>query len=474
MSDEHIFIGGRWTIGAGPVLAVEEKFSGEQMAELRTSSPEEVAMAVGFLNQAEKQRVLTSYERASMLASAASLVEGRSHEIRDILVREAGFPVGDADGEIARTVETLRLSSEEATRLSGEVVPIDGAPGQQERIAFTVRRPIGIVCAITPFNSPLNTVAHKIAPALAAGNAVVLKPSAYTPTSASWLVRILLESGFPPTYIALVQGRGNSVGSALLNDNRVGFYTFTGSTDVGRLIAGTVGLRRTQLELGSLSCTIVCADADVDTAVKKSAKAAFRKAGQVCTSVQRLYVHRDVYSRVVASVSEEAMSMPTGDPTLPETVVGPMVSLGEAKRVMGWVERAAKNGARIHAGGTRSERVIAPTVLTGADPTAEVMCREVFGPVVNVIPFTKLSETIDQINATPYGLASGIFTYDVRLAMQAALELRMGAVHINETSSSRADLMPYGGVKESGNGREGPRYAAREMTEERLITIRYA
>lgn len=469
MTTARLFIDGDWTDGER-TATVEHKFTGEPLAEVAQASAAQVTEAVAALQRAP---VIPPYERFEILTHAAQLVAERREQLRATIIAESGFTVGDADGEIGRAVQTLRLSGEEATRLAGEMVPLDGAPGVRDRLGFTIRVPVGVVCAITPFNSPLNTVVHKVGPALAAGNAVVLKPATYTPLSAGALVEILLEAGLPPTHIALLHGSGGAVGDPLLHDERIGFYTFTGSTEVGRHIQQTVGLRRTQLELGSLSSTIVCEDADLDRVVDLCVSAAFRKAGQVCTSVQRLYVDEriggDFTDRLVKTVAQRRY----GDPSDASTFTGPLISEHDADRVEAWIGSAVDAGAKALVGAERDNRVIAPTVLTDVAPAMQVMCSEVFGPVVALRQFRELDDALAEINDTPYGLSAGVFTQDISRGLRAAQRLHMGSVHINQTSSSRVDLMPYGGVKDSGFGHEGPRYAAREMTEERLVTISY-
>jgi succinate-semialdehyde dehydrogenase/glutarate-semialdehyde dehydrogenase len=328
-----------------------------------------------------------------------------------------------------------------------------------------------VVCAITPFNSPLNTLAHKVGPALAAGNSVIVKPASYTPLSAGLLVRSLLEAGLPPQLIAVVMGGGGTVGQWLLESPVPAFYAFTGSTEVGEHIQRTVGLRRTQLEMGSLSSTLVCEDADLAKAATACVNAAFRKAGQVCTSVQRLYVHADVVDEFATRVTDVLAATSAGDPRDEKTLVGPVISEKDADRIATWIERAQQGGASVLAGGARQGQVVEPTVLTDVRLSMEVLCQEVFGPVVSLRPFTDLGEAITEINDTPYGLSAGIFTANLGKAFTAVERLHMGSVHVNESSSNRVDLMPYGGAKLSGRGIEGPRYAIHEMTEHRLITL---
>ena len=380
--------------------------------------------------------------------------------MRAAIVAEAGFPRRDAEGEIARALTTLRLSAEEATRLAGHVVPFDAAVAG--RIGFTLRVPLGVVVAITPFNAPLNTPCHKVGPALAAGNAIILKPSEKTPTPALILGQVLLEAGFAPGAVQVLQG-GPDVARALLADPRPTFYAFTGSTAAGAAIQAAAGLRRTQMELGSIAATIVL-DGDLPAIAAKCAGASFRKAGQVCTSIQTLYVGRAVHDAFAEAYLAEAGRLTAGDPDDPGTDVGPMISEEAAMRVEGMLE-----GARVLAGGAREQAVMAPTVI--AEPSDAFLSNEAFGPVAALIPVDGLDDAIARVNAGAYGLATGLFTQSIDAAFAAARRLHVGGVHVNETSSSRVDLMPYGGTKASGFGREGPRYAVREMSEERLVTF---
>jgi len=327
------------------------------------------------------------------------------------------------------------------------------------------------VVAITPFNSPLNTVAHKIGPAFAAGNSVVLKPSSNTPGTANILAEVLIEAGIPKGFLSVVHG-GGEVAGYLLDDERVRFFAFTGSTEVGRIIQRKAGLRRTQMELGSIAFTILCDDANLKRALPKVVGAGYRKAGQVCTSVQMLMVHEKILPKVEARLIEMVQALKYGDPCEDGTQVGPLISEKEAERVESWVGEAIAKGAKCLVGGTpREGAVLAPTLLTNIDASMQVGSFEIFGPVVCIIPFSSLDEAIDRVNDTPFGLAAGLYTDRLLDALAAMKKLEMGGVHINETSSSRVDLMPYGGSKDSGFGREGPAYTIREMTEERIITI---
>jgi acyl-CoA reductase-like NAD-dependent aldehyde dehydrogenase len=470
LTEVRPFIGGKWRDGES-TLMVTDKFTDEPVTALHKAARGQVEEAVSGVARAQAAATWTPYDRYLVLSRASELLRQQRLDVAETMITDTGFTTTDALRDIDRAVQTLLLSGEEAKRNNGEVVPIDGAPGWTGRIGFTVRHPLGVVCAITPFNSPLNTVLHKLGPAFAAGNGVVLKPASTTSQTADRLLRLLLEAGLPEGLVSVVYGDGSTVGEWLLENPVPAFYAFTGSTPVGERIHRAVGLRRVQLELGSLSSTLICEDADLDKCVPQTINGAFRKAGQVCTSVQRLYVHRSIVSDVVARMSESLASRVVGDPRQPDAFVGPLISPREAERVSSWVQAAADGGAKVAVGGERRGNVLEPTVITDAALDMDVMRQEIFGPVVVVRPFDDLDKAIAEINDTPFGLAAGIFTRDIGRGLTAARGLRMGSVHINESSSNRTDLMPYTGVKQSGMGREGPRYAMREMSEERLITI---
>jgi acyl-CoA reductase-like NAD-dependent aldehyde dehydrogenase len=466
----RLLIGGQWVEGeaATPVF---DKFLGTVIGEVAHAGREQVAQAVAAAKRSFETTSLEPYERYRLLLRTAELIEARRQDFIPLIVAEAGFPVSDAANEISRAVQTFTISAEEAKRLVGEVVPIESAPGHAHRLAFSIRVPRGVVCAITSFNSPLNMVAHKVAPALAAGNTVVLKPPQGTPFSAALLFELLLEAGFPPSHANLVQGPGADVGRWLVENPDIRFYTFTGSTLVGRQLQRSVGLRPITLELGSIAASIVCDDADLERAATRVAASAFRRAGQMCTSTQKLFVDQRVLDRFVPLFLTATRQLKVGDPRDPETAVGPMISEKDAVRAESWVHEAVALGARRLEGGDRRGPVLSPTVLTDITPQMRVSCDELFAPVVSIVPFTSLDAVIEEINGSPYGLATGLFTRDVMRALNAAKRIHAGIVHINEPSSSRADVMPFAGVKDSGLGREGPRYAMHEMTEERLITI---
>lgn len=465
-----LLIDGRWIAGEAERIPVMDKFRLQPFCYATAASIAQIHRMVEAAHAAYRRRAPTPYERGAILERAAQLIEARRERFVEVMQAEAGFTASDGSGEVNRCIQTLKLTADEARRLAGEVIPLEGAPGQAGRLAYTMRVPLGVVLTITPFNSPLNTVTHKIAPAFAAGNAVILKPSSNTPATATLLVQALLDAGMPAGLLSLVHARGDALG-ALLDDQRVRFFAFTGSTEVGRYIQQAAGLRRTQMELGSIAFTILCDDADLDRALPKVVNAGYRKAGQVCTSIQILLTHRAIMDEVAARLAEKVKALPYGDPRAENAVVGPLISDKEAMRIDSWIEEAMARGATRLAGGKREGAVIPPTLLSGIDAEMRIGCCEIFGPVICLMPFATLDEAIDRVNATPYGLATGIFTNRLLDALKAAALLEVGGVHINETSSSRVDMMPYGGSKDSGFGREGPRYAIQEMTEERVVSI---
>jgi acyl-CoA reductase-like NAD-dependent aldehyde dehydrogenase len=468
----QLLIGGQWVAGASSE-ALKDKYDGRVYGEMAVASGEQVTAAVTGAVQGQQQATLSPYQRYKILLQAARVIESRIEPLIEVMRHEAGFTRADGDNEVRRCVQTLELSAEEAKRLNGEMAPLQAGDGVKNRLGFTIRAPRGVVCAITPFNSPLNVVCHKVGPALAGGNAVVLKPSEFTPLTAAELCKALLDAGLPANLLALLHGPGAVVGPQLLADQRIAFYAFTGSTRVGRQIQAAAGLRRTQLELGSIASTIVCHDANPALAVPKILGAGLRKAGQVCTSVQRLYVDRRIAEQFVPKLVAAAQGMKAGDPADTATVIGPMISREHAQRAQSWVDAAVAAGARLLTGGRCEGSVMQPTVLTNVKDDMKVVCEEIFAPVISIVEVDGIDEAVALANNTAFGLSVGLFTSNLHTAFNAARQLRFGGVHINEASSARVDAMPFGGVKDSGFGWEGPAYAIREMTEERLITVAY-
>ena len=467
-----LLIGGSWVDGESS-QPLCDKYAGAVYGEMAVASAAQVEMAVSGAVAGQQASKLAPYELYKILSKAAVILESRIERLVELMRVEAGFTRADGENEVKRCVQTLELSAEEAKRLVGDMVPMEAAQGVKNRLGFTLRGPRGVVCAITPFNSPLNTLAHKVGPALAGGNAVVIKPSEYTPLTAVELCKVLIEAGLPTDLLALVHGDGGVIGPQLLADQRIAFYAFTGSTRVGREIQRAAGLRGTQLELGSIASTIVCHDADLALAIPKIINAGFRKAGQVCTSVQRLLVDRRIAAQFIPEFIQAMQALKFGDPADPATVIGPMISSAHAQRAAAWIAQAVSEGAEILSGGNLKQALLEPTLLHRVTAQMKVVCEEIFAPVVSIVEFDQLDEAVAVANAQPFGLSVGVFTSNLHTAMNAAKQLRFGGIHINEASSARVDVMPFGGIKDSGFGREGPAYAIREMTVERLVTIAY-
>jgi acyl-CoA reductase-like NAD-dependent aldehyde dehydrogenase len=463
-----LLIDGRWRSAAAE-LVVRDKFTLQPFAAVRQASASDVEAAVAGA-EAAAEHPLTPARRHEILGAAARRLLDHRDEVRAVYVAETGFTPADAAGELERAASTFRLAAEEALRIAGEEVPLV-APGGETRLAFTIRVPVGVVAAITPFNAPLNTVAHKIAPAIAAGNAVVLKPAEQTPLSSLALAQILLDAGLPPGFLQVVCGPGESVGAALVADRRVRFLTFTGSTRVGLSVKQRSGIARTHLELGSNSASIVAADADLDLVAGLVARAGFRKAGQVCTSVQRLLVHTAAAGDLAGLLTKRVAALRAGDPRAEGVQVGPLIAPAEAERARSWIDEAVSGGGALLAGGERDGPVLAPALLRDPPPGCRIMTGEIFAPVVAIVAVDGLDQAIDLVNAGEYGLQAGVFTRDLDAAFHAARRLRVGGVMINDTSSYHDDAMPYGGVKDSGYGREGPKYAVQEMTDQRIIVL---
>jgi acyl-CoA reductase-like NAD-dependent aldehyde dehydrogenase len=464
-----VLVGGRWRAG-GPELPVRDKYTQMPFAAVRQAQPRDVDDAVaGAVSAAEKP--LPPARRQEILGEASRLLREHSDEISAVYVAETGFTPADAAAELGRAVATLRLSAEEAPRISGEEVPVSATPGSEQRLAFTIRVPVGVVAAIGPFNAPLNTVAHKIGPAIAAGNAVVLKPANQTPLCSAALAQILLRAGLPPGFLQVVCGPGSTVGAALVADPRIRFFTFTGSTAVGLAIKQRSGVAKTHLELGANSASIVAADADLDLVADLVTRAGYRKAGQVCTSVQRLIVHASVIDELAGLLTKRVAALRAGDPRAEGVQVGPLIAPAEAQRAQAWIREAAALGATVLTGGELDGPVLTPTVLRDPPPASRIMIDEIFAPAVALVPADSLDAAIEAVNAGGYGLQAGVFTRDIDAAFHAARRLQVGGVMINDTSSYHADAMPYGGVKDSGYGLEGPKYAVAEMTNPRIIVL---
>jgi acyl-CoA reductase-like NAD-dependent aldehyde dehydrogenase len=412
-----------------------------------------------------------AHKRAEILDGVATLLRERGDEVARTICAEAGKPLKAARVEADRAVSTFTMAAVEARRLAGEIVPMDASPAGVGKLAYTMRVPIGVVGAITPFNFPFNLVAHKVAPALAAGCAVVLKPAGQTPLSALLLAELETEAGLPAGWLNVLVGPSAEIGDVLVGDDRVRLITFTGSAEVGWKIRERAARKKVNLELGNATPVIIEGDADVEQAATKMAANAFSFAGQSCISVQRIYVCRDAYDDFVARFIPKVEALKVGDPAEEDTDVGPVIDDDARERILSWIEEAKAGGATVLTGGDAPDGLLRPTVLADVTPEMKVSCLEVFGPLCTVTRYDSLDEAYDLANGTEYGLQAGIFTGSLDTAVEAADKLEFGGITVNEAPTFRADQMPYGGVKASGNTKEGPHYAVREMTEERLVVI---
>ncbi|MCP3740375.1 aldehyde dehydrogenase family protein [Rossellomorea sp. BNER] len=454
-------------------LEVHNPFNQEKVGEIALATRDDLEDAVNnsFDTFHSTMKVMPAHQRSDILREAADLLEGKVEEFAQTIVKEAGKPIKFSRSEIDRSIQVLRFSSELAKNITGEVIPMDAAIGGENRMGLVTRKPLGVVGAITPFNFPLNLSLHKIAPAIAAGNTIVFKPAENTPISAYLLVKLFQEAGLPNGVLNLLMGTGE-VGEPLVTHKKVHKITFTGSLPVGRKIRESAGFKKVTLELGSNSPNILFDDADIENAVKDLVKGAFAFSGQVCISAQRIYVQKNIYETFLHNYIEQTKALTIGDPEKEETDIGPMISEDEAKRAKQWIDDAVEKGAKIEIGGERNGTVLTPTIMTNVDHNMKIIAEEVFAPIVSVIPFETEDEVIHYSNDSIYGLQAGVFTKDIDRAMRVADQLEMGGVWINEISTYRQDNHPYGGVKQSGIGKEGVKYAIEDMTEMKFIGVK--
>ena len=467
--DKRLLVGGEW-VETGEWMDVRSPYSGDVVGRVPKAGAAEARKAIDAAAQAMAEP-LPAHKRAEILVRVAGYLGKRHDEVAQTICAEAGKPMKAARVEAGRAMSTYTFAAVEARKLAGEMVPMDASQAGVGKLAFTLRRPIGVVGAISPFNFPLNLVAHKIAPALAAGCAVVLKPASQTPLSALLLAELEHEAGLPTGWLNVLTGPAAEIGDVLVEDERVKLITFTGSSDVGWKLRERAARKKIALELGNATPVIVEADADLDEAATKLAANAFAFAGQSCISVQRIYVERAVHDAFIDRFLPLVEALKAGDPADEDTDVGPVIDDDARERILAWIEEARALGAEVLTGGEADGAVISPTVIAEAPPHAKVSCEEVFGPVVTVSAYDTFDEAVELANGTRFGLQAGIFTNDVRRALAAAGRLEFGGVTVNEAPSFRADQMPYGGVKDSGTTREGPAYAVREMTEERVVVL---
>ena len=468
-TEKRLLIGGDW-IASDTWDEIISPYSGDVVGRVPLVGPETVTEAVGAASRA-MLKPLPAWRRAEILTRTSALITERREELARLLVDETGKPIKAARIEIERAAFTFAVASSAARTLTGDMVAVDASPAGEQKLGFTVRVPVGVVAAITPFNFPVNLVAHKIAPALAAGCAVVLKPAPQAPMSALALAELEVEAGAPAGWLNVVLGPEEQVGDVLLSDPRVAMITFTGSASVGWMLRERAPRKHVALELGNTTPAIVDADADLDMAAERLARTAFAFSGQACTSVQRIYVQRDVLESFIARFLPVAQALRVGDPHDEETDIGPVIDLPARDRITSWIEEAVSSGAQLLLGGDLIDGLLPPTVLGSVTADMRVCRQEVFGPLVSIITYEHLNDAIGMCNDTEFGLQAGIFTRNISTAAKAARELNFGGVIVNDSPSWRVDQMPYGGVNASGIGKEGPATAAREMTVERLVVM---
>lgn len=452
------------------MISVFNPYDGTIVDSVTESNLEDVEEALSILDKNKKIiGNLPLYKRAEILFNTAKLIEKNSENLAISLVKEVGKTIKEARIEVRRTAEIFRLAGEEAKRIHGETLPFDSVKNSENKLGFFIRIPVGIIAAITPFNVPLALAAHKIAPAIAGGNSIIFKPSTLTPLTDLKLCQLLYESGLPEEALKVVVGPGETVGEAIVKDQRVRMISFTGSREVGFNIVKKAGIKKISLELGSNSALILSDKGDYKSCAEVTVKGGYAVAGQVCISVQRVLVHKKVLEDYLNYLIPLVENIKIGNPMKEETDMGPMITESAAKRVEEWIREAVNLGGKILIGGERDRTLMEPTVLIDVPLEAKVIKEEVFGPVVTIIPFESLEEAIKIANDSKYGLQAGIFTDDLEEVFYAIKNLEVGGIMVNEGPSYRADFMPYGGVKDSGIGREGVKYALEEMTEIKTI-----
>ena len=467
-----LLVAGKW-VSDKETMKVIDKYTGETVGVVPVASKGTVEKAIAAAHEAfPSYSRLPAHRRFRILEKTSQLLAKHQDEIATIICREAGKAWKYSVGEVMRAVETFQFSAEEAKRVHGETIPMDASVAGENRVGFYLRCPVGVVSAITPFNFPLNLVAHKVGPALASGCTLVLKPASTTPLTAIRLGEILEEAGLPPGVFNVVVGSGGTVGEWLTTDPRVAKISFTGSPPVGEAIIRKAGLKKVTMELGNNSGTIIEPDADLDAAIPRCAVSAFANSGQVCISLQRLYVHRSIAGEFTKRFVETTRNLKVGNPLDKDCEVGPMIDEGEAKRAESWIREAVSEGAKVLIGGKREGRMLYPTVLVDARPEMKVMCQEAFAPLVSIYEYDRFEDAVAMVEDSPFGLQAGVYTNDLRKAMHAVDRINVGGIMINDTSIFRVDHMPYGGNKMSGLGREGVRFAVEEMTSIKMVVIK--
>ncbi len=468
----ELLIGGEW-VSKEEKIPVVYPYTGETIARVSKASEEDVYKAIEVTKEGyEKLSALTPYERYEILMRASQLLKQRAEEFAKTLVLEVGKTIREARTEVQRAIQTIIFSAEEARRIGGEVIPIDAHPNGKGKVGFYIRQPVGIVSAITPFNFPLNLSMHKVAPALACGNAVILKPSERTPLTPLMLGEVLLEAGLPPQALSILPGYGD-VGKAMTTHPDVRVVSFTGSRKIGEIITRQAGIKKVVLELGSNSAIVLHKDGDLKKAVQKTLLGGYAIAGQVCISVQRVFVHEELFDQFLEELEKAVNGLKVGDPMQEDTDVGPMIGVSEVQRVQEWIDEALHEGAKLITGGVscgdKVSSMLLPTIVSLVPPNTKLYREEAFAPVVVVNPYREVEEAIQMVNDSEYGLQVGVFTKDIHIAWEFIKKVQAGGVLINEGPNFRVDHMPYGGVKYSGIGREGPRFAIEDYTEIKMV-----
>ncbi|MFJ7840899.1 aldehyde dehydrogenase family protein [Lysinibacillus sphaericus] len=472
MNETKLWINGQWQ-EAKETYELTSPYNGEIIAKVAKASVSDVEQAIeGAQNAFLSFKQTTAYDRAEILYKVVDIMRRRKDELAEILAQEAGKPISAGLPEIERTIATYQFAAEGAKQVKGETVPMDAAPGAGDRIGWTKREPLGVISAITPFNFPFNLVAHKLGPAFAVGNTVVLKPATQTPLSAIVMAEIFKEAGLPDGALQIVTGSGGELSDALVTHPFVKKVTFTGSGKVGLGIKEKVGLRKVTLELGSNAAVIVEPSTPIEKIVARCVSGAFSFAGQVCISLQRIYVHASIVDAFTKAFVAQTEKLVVGDPLDKNTDVSAMINPNEVSRIRAWIEEAKAQGAVVATGGTFTERTLTPTVMTNVTADMKIVCQETFAPIVSIVSYETLDDAIRLVNESELGLNAGIFTNVLPDALRAADELQAGAVIINDIPTFRVDNMPYGGVKMSGYGREGIKWAIEEMTDMKFITMK--
>ena len=467
---EKLLVGGEWRTGE-QVLEINSPYDGSPSGAVYLASQADIEDAIVSAQRGfEVTRGLPSHKRSEILQNLHRLMGERFDDLVELMIAEGGKTRQIAIGETARAMQTIFVSSEEARRIEGEVFSIDWTAAGEHKQGFTKRVPLGIVLAITPFNYPLNLACHKIGPAIAAGNALILKPAEKTPLSSVLLTELILEAGYPPEALSMLNCFGPQA-ETMVTDPRIAMLSFTGSSSVGWMLKNKAGMKRVALELGGNAGVIVHSDADLDRAVSQVVAGGFANAGQNCISVQRILIQQEKFDEFTEGLVNGVKSLKLGDPRDEDTDIGPMIALRDAERAESWVREASEHGAKILTGGGREGTLFEPTILTNTTPDMRVSCEEIFAPVVTISPYGEWDEAITAINDTPYGLQAGLFTNDMNLIMDAWERIEVGGLQVNSVPTFRVDHMPYGGVKASGFGREGVKYALEEMTDLRLMVL---